>query len=112
MKTMILAGLLLAGCGGGVGAAGALVGAACDVDSQCVHRCVRGDSHYPGGLCSLTCRSDADCPGGSSCVDDANGICAVNCLANDNCAGFGRGFSCDDVDRVGGGPKATVCRVK
>ena len=103
---------LAAGCGGsGVGADGVAVGAACSGDGDCERRCVLGDSHYPGGMCTFACSTDADCPIGTSCIDDEGGICAVNCVQPADCSGFGRGFTCDSRDRKGPGGKALICRV-
>jgi hypothetical protein len=103
--------VLLAACGGGIGANGTLVGAQCSVDRECVHRCVTGSNNYPGGMCTISCNSDADCAPGTACVDDHGGICVVSCVDSAACAGFGRGFVCDDEDRRGAGGRAFVCRV-
>ena len=99
----------LAACGGGVGAHSALVGAQCTRDTQCVHRCLTNDAHYPGGMCTATCAIDADCPFGSRCVTDFGGICAVSCRVDFDCSGFGRPYLCDNTNDEGGGT-ANVCR--
>jgi hypothetical protein len=105
---------LLGGCGRrdeAIGPDGYLVGGLCSTDRDCAHRCLRDNSHYPGGMCTVSCRADADCPAGTSCVSDAGGICAVGCRSSGDCAPFGRGYVCQDRDRQGAGGKALVCRV-
>lgn len=104
------AGLALAGCGNSVGPGGSLVGAACSESAMCASMCVM-DKHYPGGMCSVRCASDVDCPAGAVCIDDAGGICAVACGVNADCANFGRGFLCDARDRRGAPGGTLVCRV-
>ncbi len=97
-------------CGGGVGAGGGLVGGTCQTDRDCSRRCVAGDGNFPGGYCTVSCRSDVDCPGGTACIDRNGGMCAVTCQNDAQCAGFGRGFTCSNRDRVSGG-QVPVCRV-
>jgi hypothetical protein len=104
--------LLLIGCRGDeVGPSGGIVGGACASDRDCAHRCLSDNSHYPGGMCTLSCSRDADCPSGTSCVDDAGGICAINCVSDGDCRPFGRDYRCDDKGRKGAGGEALVCRV-
>lgn len=92
MRALLTCVLLLAACGSSVGPGGHTVGAACASDANCDHRCVIG-SHYPNGMCMLTCASTADCPGGTACVDDNGGICAILCTeVGGNCAQVGGGY--------------------
>lgn len=107
---LLLVSLIAAGCGG-VGPGGREVGGACQTDRDCTRTCFAGDSHYPGGICSARCTSDAQCPGGTACVDDLGGICAVLCSGANSCSGFGRGFQCDSENRRGAPGEVTVCRV-
>lgn len=117
MKKVFLAVSLLASttaCGGsddrgGVGPNGALVGAPCDADRQCESRCAKG-SHYPGGMCTLSCRDDRDCPPGTACVDDHGGVCALTCSAHRDCDFMGPRYLCDAKGRKGAKGKADVCR--
>ncbi|MGZ3406136.1 MAG: hypothetical protein ACXVAN_06800 [Polyangia bacterium] len=106
--------LLASACGPHVGSQGSDVGAACTSASQCASQCLQGNDHFPGGMCTIACGSDVQCPKGSVCVDgghSAGGICAVACAIPGDCSGFGRGFVCDAVDRVGVGGQALICRV-
>jgi hypothetical protein len=103
-------GLIVSACGGGVGPGGRLVGGQCSTDNDCVKRCVRNRS-FPGGLCSLSCNSERDCPGGTTCINSEGGVCAIVCLQVADCAPFGAGYSCDATDRRGDGGQALVCRV-
>jgi hypothetical protein len=72
--------------------------------------CVAGNSHYPDGMCTIRCDSDAQCPPHTMCVDDAGGICAVSCSDPGDCADFGRGYTCRSVGRKGTGGDTNVCR--
>ena len=104
----------LAACGPHVGALGTDVGGACTMKSQCASECLTGNDHFPGGMCTIACTSDVQCPHGSVCIDgghDAGGICGVTCATPSDCNGFGRGYTCDAVDRVGAPGQALICRV-
>lgn len=94
----------------GVGPGGLLVGAACDSDRQCDSRCVKG-KHYPGGMCTVSCRDDRDCPGGTACIDESGGICALACGGNGDCDFMGARYLCDATSRHGTKGGAMVCRV-
>jgi len=104
-------------CGGGgssfgaegVGPGGKAVGGTCTVDADCASQCVGGD-HYPGGMCTLSCRDDRDCPAGTECIDDQGGICAISCRSDSDCAGLGAGYACDRTDRHGASGETFVCR--
>ena len=114
----VLVGAVLVACssGGGastssegVGAGGHVVGGACHVDADCQARCVGGD-HYPGGMCTVSCRDDRDCPRGTECIDDQGGLCAISCSVNADCDGLGSGYRCDKTDRRGASGETSVCR--
>ena len=111
----ITAGLGLAlvlGCGHDtVGPHGDLVGGACISDRDCQATCISNSSHYPGGMCTVPCDTDLDCPPDTMCVDDSDGVCAVWCLDYRDCEDFGRGYTCDSVGRKGASGDTTVCRV-
>lgn len=105
--------LVLLGCGsdgGPVGPGSHLVGAACSDDHHCEARCARG-KHYPGGMCTVSCRDDRDCPGGTFCVSDHGGICALSCGHHRDCDFMGPRYACDSHDRKGAPGRAHVCRV-
>src|SRR5438067_373087 len=98
MKRIVLsmiAAVAVMTCGPGVGPTNRGVGGACISDNDCVKRCVTGNDHYPGGMCTILCSSERDCPGGSTCVSDAGGICAPTCQSPSDCVQYGRGFTCD-----------------
>lgn len=104
--------LLVLGCGDitVVGPHGTLVGAACTADSQCQTSCLIDDRHFPGGMCTVPCASDAECPSGSACVAHMSGLCVLTCRAAADCAGLGRGYDCGTDERTTGGP-VSVCLV-
>jgi hypothetical protein len=93
-----------------VGPTSATVGAACTVDTQCAEQCLVNDRHFPGGVCTVACAGDADCPGGSACIAEEGGVCVATCRSDADCAGFGRGFACDEEGRPDGS-EAAICRV-
>ena len=114
MRILILGLLVAAACGPHVGSAGTDVGAACTASSQCSTECLQGNDNFPGGMCTIPCQSDVQCPKGSVCVDGGHGsggICAVSCTQPADCASFGRGFTCAALDHIGLGGQALVCRV-
>jgi hypothetical protein len=102
---------MLTSCGGSIaGPESTIVGAACTADNQCSQQCLDNERHFPGGMCTIACSSDADCPSGSACIDEEGGVCIVTCSVDADCAGFGRGFACDSEARVNG-VEAPICRV-
>lgn len=105
---------LLPACGSdggpGVGPGSLLVGAACDADRHCDSRCVKG-KNYPGGMCTVSCRDDRDCPSGTACIDDHGGICALACTVHRDCDFMGGRYLCDAKSRKGSAGRALVCRV-
>ncbi|HEX8954480.1 MAG TPA: hypothetical protein VF945_21645 [Polyangia bacterium] len=107
---MAFVAVVATACGPHVGAAGTDVGAACTSNAQCASVCLQNNGNWPGGMCTILCNSDVQCPKGSVCVSSNGGVCAVSCTQPADCAGFGRGFTCDAADHVTGG-QALVCRV-
>jgi hypothetical protein len=101
--------LVLATCSHrGVGANGTTVGADCRDDRDCLYICAEGD-RFPGGMCTVPCGSDDDCPFGTSCVDEKGGICGIDCFSSRDCDGLGFDYGCDEIKRHGAGGKTTVC---
>jgi hypothetical protein len=99
--------ILVTGCGGGVGNDGPVVGGPCAANIDCAQgsMCVTGGD-FPGGTCTVACRNDDDCPGGTACIDKEGGICLLLCHFDEDCR---PGYDCDDEDRRGHSGKATVC---
>lgn len=78
------------------GPGGGGVGAACGADSDCDSGlgCVTG---MPGGYCTTTCESHADCPGDALCwelVGVSELVCLDSCSQNSDCR-TGDGYVCD-----------------
>ena len=96
-------------CNGGIGPGSGVVGGPCSVDTQCQSRCLNTHD-FGGGMCTVSCRFDADCPGGTTCLDKSGGVCAIQCASPQDCADFGPGWTCAAEDHEGGG-QALVCRV-
>jgi hypothetical protein len=95
-----------AGCGDDdhIGAGGLLVGAACRDDFDCASECARGGD-FPDGTCTLACRNDLDCPGGTFCIDKQGGICLLACGIDAHCR---PGYHCKHQKNRGGGD-SDVC---
>jgi len=93
-----------------VGPEGTLVGAPCTVDGQCDKTCLIDDRHFPSGMCTVPCTTDAECPSGSVCVAHNGGQCVFACAGDTSCQGFGRGYVCGSSERAAGGT-ASVCLV-
>lgn len=102
--------LLLAGCGGGsAGSNSKDVGGICKTDQDCNHRCTTEDT-FGGGMCTIACATDNDCPSGAVCVTKDGGICAVSCGTDQDCSSFGRGWICGQMSRKSGGD-TNICRL-
>jgi hypothetical protein len=86
-----------------------MIGARCDDSDECDERCLTPDDDYPGGLCTLSCDDDGDCPDGSACVEDDGGVCLFTCRSEAGCSFLGAGWSCAERE---GRPEGTVmvCR--
>lgn len=81
--------LLLSGC-----VSDRNVGGECESDSDCAERCL---STFPRGMCTLSCRSDEDCPGETVCADTEGGVCLFPCSSGQDCQDrLGSGYACDD----------------
>jgi hypothetical protein len=92
-----------------VGGDGLTVGGDCSSDLDCNYMCVRGND-YPGGMCTLACASSSDCPSKTTCIDDEGGICAPECDGDGDCADYGSGWKCGEMDVLGVSGTARVCR--
>lgn len=105
-----LASLLLLssmGCSQNVGPSGLAIGGPCIDEFDCAAGsfCLRVG--FPGGTCSTNCAMQGDCRGGSSCVEEADGVCLLTCTSDEDC---GReGYVCRERDRRGEVGRASVC---
>ncbi len=86
------------------------VGARCDQSLECDQRCLRDDTGYPGGFCTIACEARSDCPGDTTCADREGGVCLFTCDVDDDCNFLGDGWRCASVDLRGGGIQVQVCR--
>jgi hypothetical protein len=55
-------------------------------------------------MCTVHCLSDADCPAGTSCIDEQNN-CALDCTVAAGCARF----TCMQFTRKGAEGTVLVC---
>jgi hypothetical protein len=97
----------LAACGGSD--VSRAVGARCDVSADCEDRCLAPSTDYPGGFCTLTCDSDADCPDDSACVSNEGGVCLFLCDGDGSCGFLGAGWTCQSLSGRPDG-QVMVCR--
>lgn len=61
---------------------------------------------FPGGMCTVACSSDADCPGATRCISNEGGICMLPCESKADCR---EGFQCEGKSREGGDGDKKVC---
>jgi hypothetical protein len=89
------------------------MGAACDGNADCDQRCLLPSADYPGGFCTLSCNTTADCRHDDAvCVDDEGGVCLYVCENDGDCAflsGDGTLWQCKTVDLKDGTP-GLACR--
>lgn len=65
------------GCGGNVGAF-------CSTNNECAHGdCCTAAANCAGGMCTLPCKVNADCPSFMGCAHD---ICFFSCTTSADCA--------------------------
>lgn len=78
-----------------------LVGGPCMAAGDCDFLlCQTGDA-FPGGLCTLSCGTDNDCPSGSSCAGLITGwVCLVDCATTEDCR---EQWTCQTVTRPSSG---------
>ncbi|HEY8430485.1 MAG TPA: hypothetical protein VIL20_19025 [Sandaracinaceae bacterium] len=107
-RSWLLASFLsLAGCSQNVGPTGLVIGGPCFDDFDCASGsfCLRAG--FPGGTCTTNCRTQADCRGGSTCVEHESGVCLLSCESDEDC---GReGYVCRERERRGEVGRASVC---
>lgn len=87
------------------------LGARCDHASECDERCLGPSTEFPGGFCTTSCDTDADCSVDAACVDEDGGaVCEFTCLTDSHCSFLGAGYTCMERDHHGLTDKANVCR--
>jgi len=97
----------LAGCSQNVGPTGLAVGGPCFDDFDCASGSFCLHVGFPGGTCTTNCRTQSDCRGASTCVEEESGVCLLSCAIDEDC---GReGYVCRDRDRRGEVGRAPVC---
>ena len=99
--------VLAAGCAQGVGPGGVIVGGACQLSHQCAPQahCLTGE-RFPEGYCVQSCHVSSDCPGGSSCVMEAGGVCMQDCTNEASCR---TGYQCAAVQSIDTDAMPQVC---
>jgi hypothetical protein len=105
----VLLWIVAAGCLPDVGPEGKEVGRNCRRGEDCDEICITLST--VGGICSMRCVREADCPPQSRCVqisglDDAH--CLPACETDDTCAGYNRGLLCDPLPSIIG-QSSKVC---
>jgi len=106
MALAALAVLVAIGCGdGGVGREGDVVGGPCEAGGCAGGSTCLVDTMFPGGTCTVECETQADCPGGTVCVQEGGGTCLLACDAADDCR---EGYGCIEKSTMPEG-SALVC---
>lgn len=90
MRVVLLI-VLVAGCGGSD--VSRMLGARCGDSSDCDERCLLEADGWPGGMCTISCDTHDDCPGGTACVAD-EGACVYACGDDLDCEFLGAGWGC------------------
>lgn len=103
---LLVIALLGCGSGGGVGRNGDVVGGACTPEAGCAggSSCLLA-SMYPGGMCTVDCETQADCPNGTRCVQESGGTCLLACSSASDCRD---GYGCIEKSTLPEG-HALVC---
>jgi hypothetical protein len=86
------------------------LGARCDLSSECDQECLAPSTAWPGGFCTTICDTDRDCPSDALCIEEHGGVCAFSCTADASCDFLVQSYTCQAIDRHGGGNKVMVCR--
>ena len=111
MRSLAILVLGVAACGSDHPDVDRDVGAQCDVQADCNDRCLTPSNEYPGGLCTLDCDTNDDCPSDTECAEKDGGVCLYSCFDSADCDFLGAGYFCQEVDLRGPpGGKTTVCR--
>lgn len=85
------------------------VGETCERDADCEDRCI---DDWPGGLCTLECRTHDGCPADTWCVDTQGGVCLFSCESDRECLDrLGDGYACKRDEDFSGRDRF-VCKKK
>ena len=107
---LVLVVAAMIGCGGSD--VSRAVGARCDSSDECDDRCLAPTATWPGGMCTLSCDDDGDCPDDARCAAEEGGVCLFECNEPGtlgDCGFLGDGWTCQTV---AGRPEGevNVCR--
>jgi hypothetical protein len=96
------------GCAPDVGPEGRAVGGPCleELDCEAGSFCLRRVD-FPAGTCTTNCGSDADCAGGSVCIEEGAGVCLLPCATDEDC--MREDYACGDRVRRGRTGSTGVC---
>ncbi len=102
------AGVLLVACGA---ASDEGYRSGCTASAQCSTGLCQTGGDFPGGLCTASCRSNAGCPTGWSCISNSGGVCMLTCAVAADCARLGASYACNEESLEGSsGGRARVCK--
>lgn len=93
------------GNGGSVGKEGDVVGGPCTADECAGGSTCLVNTMYPGGMCTLACETQDDCPSGTVCVQESGGTCLLACTSATDCR---EGYDCLEKSTMPSG-HAMVC---
>lgn len=108
IASMGIASVLIGSCSSGVGPDGPVVGSACAEQLDCANgsACLMDPDDFPNGMCAKACKTQADCPELSSCVDVNGGYCLLSCDAGTSCT---TGIACRAKRNKGDSLESQVC---
>ena len=84
------------------------VGSSCTTSADCAQMCLQS-GHFPAGMCTIPCTSNANCPSGSICADEEGGVCLAACHTDADCAPYSAGFVCH-TETTSTGTTVGFCR--
>lgn len=105
---MTATAVLVGACSSGVGSDGPVVGSACDEPLDCAENsvCLLDPADFPDGMCAKVCKTQADCPELTACVDVNGGHCLLACGAGATCR---EGIICRAKRNKGDSLDSEVC---
>ncbi len=109
LLTATVAGAVLVGsCSSGVGPDGPVVGSACAEQLDCAvgSACLTDPDDFPDGMCATVCKTQADCPELTRCVDVSGGYCLLDCAGGAACRA---GIGCRAKRNKGDSLESQVC---
>ena len=102
---LIASALLVGACGSKAG-----VGESCVSADDCDSNLCNTGGSFPGGVCTVSCDANVDCPTGFLCISRSSGMCLRSCTSDDACEALrGADWQCREESLEEGGGNRMVC---